>query len=66
MKVNKMEKLYNHYIYSMDYYKQLSLKNVLSCFVTIYSRVRGGWSHNNSLSDLIFQLQQLENENKAV
>ena len=57
---NELEKLYNHYIYSIEYYKHLTLNNVLDCFITIYSRVRGGWSYQNSLSDLIFQLQQYQ------
>lgn len=57
---NELEKLYNHYVYSMEYYKHLTLNNILDCFITIYSRVRGGWSYQNSLSDLIFQLQQYQ------
>ena len=57
---NELEKLYNHYVYSMEYYRHLTLNNVLDCFITIYSGVRGGWSYQNSLSDLIFQLQQYQ------
>ena len=54
----ELEKLYQHYIYSIEYYKHLTLNNVLDCFITIYSRIRGGWSYDNSLTDLIFQLEQ--------
>ena len=57
---NELEKLYNHYVYSIEYYRHLTLNNVLDCFITIYSVVRGGWSYQNSLSDLIFQLQQYQ------
>jgi hypothetical protein len=44
----------------MEYYRHLTLNNILDCFVTIYSGVRGGWSYQNSLNDLIFQLQQYQ------